>query len=446
MEQTFFFVNGTQHDRTAKRQMRRHVMIGKNAGRTLQRKSRPKKLRCQPLTPPDEFSRDVQQLAQWDRRSKLGFYSPENIYSNVLAGLSFPVKLTPHFAEIISNFLLFIANKLYPVQLGISMDASKYTWINVLMSDEAGEGEDSPKAIYHLSNSLTYVRERLDSGEALSDSTMGIVMSLITQEQVRKKQKAAKIHMDGLAKMIELRGGLESLEGSLPVLLKACKTDIMFTLHHEDVPRFYRDKLPEIKANLEAMNIPFDRDSAQKQIQHPSLNPRFLDILLDVINTSTLFNDLLSTHRVDLYTFQEILVSICYRLFAFDAQRNTEKPTIQDAYLVGLKLFMMSLFLQVGRQRLMEYDNMTCRLRGVLERGALDGEDELKLWLLMMGGVWILDDVDAEWLVPMAKEQARRMGLSRWDEAYEVLRKYPWIEALHDESGRTVWERSHRGD
>lgn len=86
-----------------------------------------------------------------------------------------------------------------------------------------GDGEKSPAAMYHLSNSLQYVRERLESEEALSDSTMGIVMSLITQEQCRQQHTAARIHMDGLAKMLELRGGLESLQSNVPILLKACK-------------------------------------------------------------------------------------------------------------------------------------------------------------------------------------------------------------------------------
>ena len=91
-----------------------------------------------------------------------------------------------------------------------------------------GSGEDSPAAIYHLSNSLKYVRQRLESSEALSDSTMGIVMSLITQEQCRHQHKAASVHMDGLAEMIKLRGGLDSLNSCLPVLLKACK----YVAHH----------------------------------------------------------------------------------------------------------------------------------------------------------------------------------------------------------------------
>lgn len=40
MEKTFLFIDGHQADRSTKRLMRRHVMMGKNAGKTIHRPSR----------------------------------------------------------------------------------------------------------------------------------------------------------------------------------------------------------------------------------------------------------------------------------------------------------------------------------------------------------------------------------------------------------------------
>lgn len=40
MEKTFHFMDGLQADREARRKMRRHVMLGKNAGKTIHRPSR----------------------------------------------------------------------------------------------------------------------------------------------------------------------------------------------------------------------------------------------------------------------------------------------------------------------------------------------------------------------------------------------------------------------
>ena len=86
-----------------------------------------------------------------------------------------------------------------------------------------GDGGHSTKAMYHMTNSLMHVRERLEGDDALSDATLGLVISFITQEQIRNEHEAARIHLNGLARMIELRGGLTSLEHSLPILLKTCK-------------------------------------------------------------------------------------------------------------------------------------------------------------------------------------------------------------------------------
>lgn len=84
-------------------------------------------------------------------------------------------------------------------------------------------GESSQKAMYHLSQTFTQVNKRLQSEDALSDSTIAIVMSLINQEQIRQHLSAAMVHVKGLEKMIELRGGLNQLGENLPLVLKICK-------------------------------------------------------------------------------------------------------------------------------------------------------------------------------------------------------------------------------
>lgn len=85
------------------------------------------------------------------------------------------------------------------------------------------DGESSAKALYHLSQTFAQVKKRLEGDDALSDSTIAIVMSLINQEQMRQQYSAAVVHVKGLQRMIELRGGLSQLEGNLPLVLKICK-------------------------------------------------------------------------------------------------------------------------------------------------------------------------------------------------------------------------------
>lgn len=85
------------------------------------------------------------------------------------------------------------------------------------------DGKSSQKAMYHLSQTFTQVNKRLQGDDALSDSTITIVMSLINQEQIRQQLSAATVHVKGLEKIIELRGGLVQLEGNVSLVLKICK-------------------------------------------------------------------------------------------------------------------------------------------------------------------------------------------------------------------------------
>ena len=217
----------------------------------------------------------------------------------------------------------------------------------------------------------------------------------------------------------------------------------MFTLEHEGAPRFTRDKMPNIKDQLGALDISFDTVESSRLVQHAHLSPELLEVLIDVISASTLFNNLVSTSKIDILLYQEIIVSILYRLLAISFhEEKSLPPSIEDAYHVGLTLFMMSLFLQHGRKRLLQYDNITMRLKNVLDSAALDQEHGLKFWLLMVEGVWVVEDDDAQWLPPSVESEARNMGLIDWEHARKVLERYPWIHPLHDEPGIQIWEKA----
>lgn len=85
------------------------------------------------------------------------------------------------------------------------------------------DGNSSVNALHHLSRTLELVRNLLESDKALSDATIATVISLIHQEQIRNYASAAAIHVKGLERMVQLRGGLHQLEHSTPLAQKICK-------------------------------------------------------------------------------------------------------------------------------------------------------------------------------------------------------------------------------
>jgi len=145
---------------------------------------------------------------------------------------------------------------MYPSQLHLSSNKYKHDWLATTFVDEdgnlqcipnskplltkraasycslalmastneffLGKGTSSPQALAYLSNSLFLVKRRMEGDNALSDSTLCMVMMLILQEQVRHEE-ASQIHYEGLRRMIKLRGGLSQLQSCPTLLLKMSK-------------------------------------------------------------------------------------------------------------------------------------------------------------------------------------------------------------------------------
>ena len=86
-----------------------------------------------------------------------------------------------------------------------------------------GEGGSSPNTLYCISKTLAFFRKMLASDDGLSDYAIAIVLSLINQEQVRHNHFEAEVHVAGLERMVDLRGGLEAIQENRPLVLKICK-------------------------------------------------------------------------------------------------------------------------------------------------------------------------------------------------------------------------------
>ena len=65
---------------------------------------------------------------------------------------------------------------------------------------------------FHLAKTLKYLQESLNNpSDATSNSTLSVVASLAIGEVLLGELETAGKHMDGLARMIELRGGFGNL-------------------------------------------------------------------------------------------------------------------------------------------------------------------------------------------------------------------------------------------
>lgn len=94
--------------------------------------------------------------------------------------------------------------------------------IQALNETYLGGGYNCPNSLFCLSQTLELLKKRLGSKEALSDQTLSIIMSLINQEQLVDHYSEAEAHMAGMKRIVDLRGGLESME-NLAMVVKICR-------------------------------------------------------------------------------------------------------------------------------------------------------------------------------------------------------------------------------
>ncbi|GLA53329.1 hypothetical protein AnigIFM63604_010420 [Aspergillus niger] len=205
---------------------------------------------------------------------------------------------------------------------------------------------------------------------------------------------------------------------------------------------YFRDRMPYARAMLEAEGFSFDRSVAESAIHHHNLNPYLYEILLDVTNVSILFNKIPPKTRLNYLTFAELVHSICYRLSRFQPLHEPSSLSdLEDVYHIGLMMFMITLFMQFDHsQRVLKCDAVISRLRSILYRDLAELDNDLVLWILFLGGIWITDGPDDSWLHWKIKKMTLSMGIDSWAEIYSVISAFPWIRNLHNTPGIALWE------
>jgi hypothetical protein len=72
-----------------------------------------------------------------------------------------------------------------------------------------------PEALVHIAHAFRLTNGKLASQEALANNTMASVVSLSLHEQLLRDYATCRIHLQGLAKIVGLRGGLLQLPREL---------------------------------------------------------------------------------------------------------------------------------------------------------------------------------------------------------------------------------------
>ncbi|KAF5664846.1 hypothetical protein FDENT_12770 [Fusarium denticulatum] len=263
-------------------------------------------------------------------------------------------------------------------------------------------------------------------------------MALINQEQAAEHYAAAETHMAGLKKIVDLRGGLENMEDSV-VAVKICRTDILFAMQQGGHALFHRDHISHVKSNLAYKGFSLQSDSLAYSSR---LGPTLQEAFSDTMGLCRLINKHADEKPLGLLEFQEVLVSICYRLLQFRTiGESRSKQDIQSAYHIGLSLFMMSIYFNNKQDRMARPGLVKALVKEAIESELSEDEDEFKFWLLILGGISVPAKDGRDWFVEKLREQASPLGIVSWEQAKDCLARFPWMDGIHGNPGRKLWDQ-----
>ncbi|KAJ3454690.1 hypothetical protein MRS44_013290 [Fusarium solani] len=313
---------------------------------------------------------------------------------------------------------------IFPLLAAIGFQAENKEWLYLVGKDAAAlhitafaveifidrvlrrwEDGTNPTAILHLHTGLRLLRERLvgeDDEPKISDSTIGVVLKLASAAHFNGDYEASKQHMDGLRKMVDLRGGLDVFNGTR-LLLEMLRYDLDIALLNGSDPVFYcqpSEKLPDYPAKL----MPTSDDSLSLQ------------------NSSEFLQNMDS----ELATAWRAMRRFCLLVnLGAQTQRLMRLDLIHES--------MTAVTYRLLRMKLAIYRECIQYLK------AVDAvSPQLILWLLMAGAISVFGD--EEWLKNDLREYAEKCGVKRWKEMHKTLNSFMWISLLDEQLERNIYD------
>ncbi|KAF7535772.1 hypothetical protein G7Z17_g13151 [Cylindrodendrum hubeiense] len=174
--------------------------------------------------------------------------SPTRVGSE-LDWVRLPEAMKPYMLQNIIRFLTVIQDGLYPLKICLEVEPDVSDWIgslftdpvylqSMLFSSEAYLDESlgrnrSESTQFHLLKTLRLLQKRISVPNdplAISDQTIMAVVSLALAAQYFGDRDSVENHMQGLQKMVDLRGGFGTLETSTHELPSKICSEIMVSV------------------------------------------------------------------------------------------------------------------------------------------------------------------------------------------------------------------------
>ncbi|KAF2787715.1 hypothetical protein K505DRAFT_353661 [Melanomma pulvis-pyrius CBS 109.77] len=458
--------------------IRRHVMLGKNQKKPhSQRKRQTIAVRVDPSSILNTAAASSPYLGR-------ELVSP-SVLSQTLSWPEFPVTVPPKFGsdvsticfadavksgtvELILQFSSMANEIMFPLESCIFFERQSEAWIAPLVFDRiylhamiftsqhffdtvisSKRSRVNQHIFPHVSKTLELLQERLaqnDDQVKLSNTTVAVVVKLAIYAHSTGDSKSARHHMEGLCKIVNLRGGVTAFRENTKLLVLILRCDIIMALHSGSKPVFFNSALsqdpflpyPDLKPLLEVQELATTGSRCNPTIPFNDMDDdlartwKFTSTFCSVINSAADSEQLISMETV-----LDTMASVMYRLLSVHFESSSKSEAIR----LGLIAFSCSVFHQKKQQYAITfYPHFTSTFKDCLVNLTFtQNSPELLVWLLMIGDVSTFDASNQGWLKSLLLVNITACRIDSWSKMQDLMKSFMWISLVHDKPGKRLF-------
>ncbi|KAK5213575.1 hypothetical protein LTR41_001154 [Exophiala xenobiotica] len=326
--------------------------------------------------------------------------------------------------------------------------------VHAFVNNATCSGQLSRLAAFHYDQTLQLLQARINAFEhglrdaIFGDSTLMVIITLAMAAQLAGDSVAAQNHVDGLLKIVTLRGGLRSLNTHTNVQVKVCRADLDLALRLSIPPRLFRDDIVWDCFIADRGLIRCSHELHEPRISGfvDTLDSKLRDCWKDVHAFSCLSNlAYQTTHKLSPETYNEMMISIFYRLTHLDFEDDLSHEVIRLALLTYCStLFLTRVYLDQPYERL--FDLFSSTLSKLCQSPCSVVPEPIMLWLMILHHLVAYKEASSSdaWENVRLNKAIALTGTDTWSQAHQGLRSVMWVDFVHDVPGRKVFDAARK--
>jgi len=147
-------------------------------------------------------------------------------------------------------------------------------------------------------------------------------------------------------------------------------------------------------------------------------------------------------HPLDL---REAITSAQYSLLSFKPHQNftTREGFVHEILRLTLLIYLGTL-LDESPPGILIYDAAGEQLKSLIEiRDQHWLDSKLSLWIMFLAASVVRDLETKSYFLASAAGIAEELGISSWDDVEAIFKSFFWVESIHKETFKLVWDVLH---